>query len=286
MKLMFVDDRMDEITRLLNFADCNEHELAPLETFKNLERTLELVREHKPDVIIIGHGLSSDQVNGADVIRHLRENGLDGRVIANSGGGAQLFERDRVSVDASADRNPDKLTNVLNQISTSYQENTMTVIANNYIEAEKLVTKALAEGNNETLEAALQCFYDHRLTDTGTMRDGERVKAFRQRFEHHFGWIHSLSHFNKDLWDRRMTNWIHKLNEVAYTGGFMGSYHNSSRLMSNFIHLSKPDDHPRDFGFTEENLEEIRQVIAGKGFADKYDREDLAGYLPLIEERL
>lgn len=115
MKILFIDDRLNEIVRQWSLSGCDDdHELLPLTSFTSIEQTRQAVATLQPDVIVIGFGLGVPGVTGADVIRALREQGYDRKVIANSGGGVGLFVRAGVTVDASADRNPEALKKALN----------------------------------------------------------------------------------------------------------------------------------------------------------------------------
>ena len=113
-KVLFVDDRPNETIRQWERSGCEgDHELLPLEPFASIERTCQLVRDFDPSIIFIGYGLSKSGVTGADVIRALRHQGYAGRIVANSGGGAEQFAGAGVEVDATADRQPKKLADIL-----------------------------------------------------------------------------------------------------------------------------------------------------------------------------
>lgn len=114
MKVLFVDDRLDEVMRQWGKSGCGmQYELLPLEPFDSIGRTSELVLALKPDVIVIGHGLSRYPITGADVIKALREQGYTGYVVANSGGGIQAFADANVEVSGSAGRCGQQLQQVL-----------------------------------------------------------------------------------------------------------------------------------------------------------------------------
>lgn len=113
MKVLFVDDRLHEVLRQWSESGCEmQHELLPLEPFDSIERTSELVQALSPDVIVIGHGLSRYPITGVDVIKALRERGFTGHVIANSGGGVQLFASANIKVDGNAGRSGQQLQQV------------------------------------------------------------------------------------------------------------------------------------------------------------------------------
>lgn len=68
MRVLFVDDRMDEISRMWRMSLCSEdHELLPLKPFCSVEQTLEEVRIYQPDVIMVGYGLGKEET-GVEVI--------------------------------------------------------------------------------------------------------------------------------------------------------------------------------------------------------------------------
>lgn len=113
-KILFIDDRISEIIRQWNCSGCeSNHELLPLVPFQSLELAQEMVELYKPDIIIIGYGLSNPSANGSDVINALRNHGYRGLVFANSGGGISQFIKDGVAIDESVDRSPMKLKSVL-----------------------------------------------------------------------------------------------------------------------------------------------------------------------------
>lgn len=117
MKVLFIDDRLDEIIRQWECSDCeNDHELLPLEPFDSIERTCQMVQDFKPDVVFVGYGLGKFNITGADVIRAIREQGYTGYIFANSGGGINQFEKDGVRVDGSVNRNPSQLKLALDKL--------------------------------------------------------------------------------------------------------------------------------------------------------------------------
>lgn len=105
-KIYFVDDRPEEVLRQWHLSGCAcNHELGPVTIFETVRQTVEMVKAFEPNIILIGYGLGKYPVTGADVVRALRENGFTGRIIANSGGGAELFTQAGVEVDGTANRN-------------------------------------------------------------------------------------------------------------------------------------------------------------------------------------
>lgn len=119
MKVLFVDDRPDEVGRQWSRSGCgSEHELLPMEPFASIERTCQIVATFQPDTILVGFGLGIPGVTGADVIRALRERGYAGAIIANSGGGKESFVYAGVEIDGTADRKPMLLTKALKPITT------------------------------------------------------------------------------------------------------------------------------------------------------------------------
>lgn len=121
-KVMFVDDRLDEVTRQWCSSGCaNDHELMPLEPFTSIERTCQLVQSFEPDVVLIGYGLGHATTTGADVIHALRTEGYNGCIVANSGGDMKQFERSGQIPDGSANRTPHGLWKAVHQL-TKEQE--------------------------------------------------------------------------------------------------------------------------------------------------------------------
>lgn len=118
-KILFVDDRVNEVLQQWRSSGCeSEHKLLPLEVFDSIERTCYMVNTLKPDVVLVGYGLSKGVITGADVIRSLRQEGYTGYIIANSGGGIDSFDRAGVQVDASANRNSYDLKMIIDNLNS------------------------------------------------------------------------------------------------------------------------------------------------------------------------
>ncbi|MBI4598886.1 hypothetical protein HY734_01670 [Candidatus Uhrbacteria bacterium] len=113
----------------------------------------------------------------------------------------------------------------------------------------------------ELIEAALQKFFDFRVTDrTEEFKDTRHLtltsaKAWNWcRLSPH-GWTHSLSHFTEKLWERRMVGWIKKFNQTAFFGANdLEDPSCSERLILDFAKYGKWDDDPADFHITPENI--------------------------------
>jgi len=113
MKILFVDDRMESIKSLWESSGCaSNHELLPLEPFRSVERTCELVTTHQPNVIFIGFGLGKWPITGADVVLALQKQGFKGEIIGNSGGGPSQFEQQNIHLK-HIDRNTQQLKGIL-----------------------------------------------------------------------------------------------------------------------------------------------------------------------------
>jgi hypothetical protein len=73
---------------------------------------------------------------------------------------------------------------------------------------------------------------------------------------YHGYWVHSLSHFTVVLWQRRMTDWIKKFNEIAFAGAIKHRDSNcSNRLVDDFGEYALWSDAPGDFLLTPDNLQ-------------------------------
>jgi len=118
--------------------------------------------------------------------------------------------------------------------------------ARGYEEGENFVFAVLGEEKStpELVEVVLETF----------------LKTRRNRYEEHGYWVHSLSHFTKILWERRMDEWIKKFNEVAFKGAQeLGNFNCCDRLVNDFgKYATKWDDDPADFHLTPENLCRIK----------------------------
>jgi len=116
-RILFVDDRLGEVIRQWQLSGCaSNHELLLLEPFVSIEQTCQMVNVLEPDIVLVGYGLGKPDITGADVIRSLREGGYSGHIIANSGGGAEQFNRAGVKVDGTANRNPRDLKMVVDNL--------------------------------------------------------------------------------------------------------------------------------------------------------------------------
>jgi hypothetical protein len=116
-KVLFVDDRPGEILHQWQLSGCaSDHVMLPLEPFDSIERTCQMVNALEPDLVLVGYGLGKPDITGADVVSSLRQGGYLGSIIANSGGGAEQFNRAGVEVDGTANRNPRELKTVVDNL--------------------------------------------------------------------------------------------------------------------------------------------------------------------------
>ena len=116
-KILFVDDRLNEVIRQWQLSGCaSNHELLPLEPFDSIERTCQMVNTFEPNVVLIGYGLGKPDITGADVVCSLRQGGYSGYIVANSGGGAEQFKRAGVEVNGSVNRNSRDLKTVVDNL--------------------------------------------------------------------------------------------------------------------------------------------------------------------------
>lgn len=113
-RVLFIDDRIEEVARQWRFSGCEDkHELLPLEPFNSLERTCQMIDALKPDIILVGYGLGKPNITGSDVVKSLRQRGYSGYVVANSGGGVEQFAD---AVDGTANRSPHDLKIIMNSL--------------------------------------------------------------------------------------------------------------------------------------------------------------------------
>ena len=116
-----------------------------------------------------------------------------------------------------------------------------------YHEGERFVFTVLCEVKStpELVEAVLEAFLGTKPGHAHSYNYGGG----------HSGWVHSLSHFTKILWERRMDGWIKKFNEVSFKGANeLGDSNCSDRLVDDFGSHAKFYDEPADFALTPENL--------------------------------
>ena len=121
-------------------------------------------------------------------------------------------------------------------------------LATDYHEGENMAAVALNEGNcpQEVIDAALE-----RFITTRTNRPTQ-----------HGYWVHSLSHFTKNLWSLGLKSWIKRLNEIAFTGANeLKDTSCSDRLVGDFAKHASWNSLPAEYGYTEENL---RWACTGK----------------------
>lgn len=110
-----------------------------------------------------------------------------------------------------------------------------------YHEGESFVFTVLGEEKStlELVEAVLEAFLGTR----------------ENRYDMHGNWVHSLSHFTRILWGRRMDSWIKTFNEVSFKGANeLRDFGCCDRLVGDFGRYAKFDDDPADFALTMENL--------------------------------
>lgn len=110
--LLVIDDRPDELRDWINIVSQSGFYME-IHIFKDVQTAVNDVELKDPAIVLVGHGLSSFPITGSDVVRALRKAGYNGIIVCNSGGGSLLFEKDGVSVDFSTDRNPNKLSELL-----------------------------------------------------------------------------------------------------------------------------------------------------------------------------
>lgn len=122
-KILFVDDRMNEIIRQWQLSGCEKsHQLLPLEPFDSIKRTLKMTKSFDPDIIVIGFGLGKPEITGANVIQTLRNQGYTGYIIGNSGDPG-LFTKTRTKIDGYANRNPNDLKQAIEKIKERRSKN-------------------------------------------------------------------------------------------------------------------------------------------------------------------
>lgn len=75
----------------------------------------------------------------------------------------------------------------------------------------------------------------------------------------HGGWVHSLSHFTRDLWTNGLYEWIKKFNQAAFQGANeLRDTNCSDRLLCDFAKYAKIGDDPADFHITPENIRWVK----------------------------
>ncbi|HEY4511676.1 MAG TPA: hypothetical protein VJH55_02435 [Candidatus Paceibacterota bacterium] len=116
MRILFIDDRVHEVVRQWKLSGCGkDYFLIHPEAFISASKTREMVEKQQPDVVVVGYGLGKIGTTGADVIRVLRGSNYAGFVVGNSGDPNQ-FILDGVELDGMANRNPETLKSVLDNL--------------------------------------------------------------------------------------------------------------------------------------------------------------------------
>ena len=75
--------------------------------------------------------------------------------------------------------------------------------------------------------------------------------------EKHQQWTYCYSQFSGRLWERRLTEWICKFNEISFKGTSRFGCHRlecSDRFIHDFVRYSIWSDDPKKFHLTAENL--------------------------------
>lgn len=77
-----------------------------------------------------------------------------------------------------------------------------------------------------------------------------------ERLENNASWIHALSHFSKQLWERGLHDWIRRFNSIAFSGTNTGYAERTcaSRLVTDFAMYAAWNQDPAEFAITKENL--------------------------------
>ena len=132
---------------------------------------------------------------------------------------------------------------ISNMIQNRKVNEVLAIIKNetDYRKGEMIVSSVLYADKStpELLEAVLDMFHNTR----------------KNSFQQHGDWVHSLSHFTKQLWNRRTDKWIKKFYETAFKGANELSNSNcSNRLVDDFAWHASWNDDLADFGLTPENL--------------------------------
>lgn len=124
------------------------------------------------------------------------------------------------------------------------------------------ITAAALQGDTAVIDVIKQAtdFHDAESCATTVLNDNSfsdivietalqnflvtRVKSYGE----HGYWVHSLSHFTRQLWERRMTKWIARYNEIAFEGvEELYDSNCSNRLIIDFGDYALWSDDPADF---------------------------------------
>jgi hypothetical protein len=124
--VLAIDDRPEEIQALFakTLASGQIFE-GYIHEFKDINTAFEEVLALSPDITLVGHGLSAGHITGADVVKSFQENGewrWGGIVAGNSGGGKDIWVRDRINLRYYVDRDPKKLGELLGLLELERKE--------------------------------------------------------------------------------------------------------------------------------------------------------------------
>jgi len=133
LSVLVVDNQPRKVARLWKLSDCVSSGfelLQPIESFNSIRRTCNLVKEHKPNVVLVSYMLGRGyHITGADVVCALRDEGYDGYVVANSTNGDELFRQAGVEVNGCTNRRPKGMRGALcNLLTGRMTERTIPVV--------------------------------------------------------------------------------------------------------------------------------------------------------------
>lgn len=305
-RVLFIDDRMDEIKALWAAVDCREkHELLPLEPFDSISRAVQLVMQHKPTMVVIGHGLGQPGITGTDVIRALRVGGYSEWIIGNSGGASPFFD-DGLRIGVIDEFNIGRKGAMLNQclsdsnfaasrpltvniLKQYLQEGrlddftaTVPILAKDVFVAEQLVAICLCQ---TSISAPALTVAIDRFVEVG---------RWQSKPEDHGNWLHSASHFTKNLWELDDQMYAKKVYaqacgkivefEKKQTYKIKLAFNCLDRLVGNFLWCAKWDTNPAEYGFTAEVIA-IQHKWVGPGPVERTALFPFASEAACVEQR-
>lgn len=258
MRVLFVDNRPEEIASLWAQSGLAPTDECLNEAFVSLEQTLERIAEEKPDVVAVGFNLGRGlDITGDHVITAAQAAGFLGFFVLNSGGGSGAFPKPIRWANKSADRDPDKLKQLVGKFRFP-----LTCKRGAMDEVRKYLV--IAEGEDRPAEAAEILVVNARLgNDTPKTVVDAVLELFLSTASSsdssaHQTWVHSLSHFTEKLWELRQVEWLQRLYKAAVSDSRSTENWNCvDRLVREFVELGEFSDRASDFGLGEEIVESM-----------------------------
>ena len=268
-RIFFVDNNAKEILSQWEKSKLSgNHTMIDFTPFESIKKTIALIVESKPNIIVLGHHLkeSTDdvkEITGVNVLDALHEIEYPAVFISNTGGDTStLFPHDMLS----AAREGYGLYSAIESAKTNrfeylgkeknlkdfreciqnkqYAQALLLMKRVKGLKVEQYVypvlNKETIQASHETVRGVIKYFIDQR----------------EDLCPSHGYWVHSVSHFDETMWKLGLKSELQFLLRIAILGANELSDENCcERLISKFFRYSAFNDKPSDFGITQESIE-------------------------------